>query len=68
MSNTELLLREMRYIAGISTGQVKRVAEQALEAVKQAQPERDTCEHNYLISPSYGGKLCSKCGKPERNK
>ena len=35
-----LLLKEMRYIAGISTGQVKRVAEQALEAAKQAQPER----------------------------
>ena len=39
-----LLLKEMRHIAGISTGQVKRVAEQALEAVQQAQPEQHLFE------------------------
>lgn len=38
-TNTQLLLREMRHIAGISTGQVKRVAEQALAAAQQAQPD-----------------------------
>jgi hypothetical protein len=31
-------------------------------------PPKPTCEHNYLVSASYGGKLCSKCGKPEKHK
>ena len=64
-TNTQLLLREMRHIAGISTGQVKRVAEQALAAAQQAQPEpseKTWCEYVagmvgcYLGEPVDGDK------------
>ena len=40
-----------------------------LRALLDAPSEpKDFCKHNYLVSPSYGGKLCSKCGKPESYK
>jgi hypothetical protein len=26
------------------------------------------CEHDFKMSPSYGGYLCAVCGKPERRK
>ena len=36
-TQNQALVKEMRYIAGISNGQVKRVADQALSALAQAE-------------------------------
>jgi hypothetical protein len=56
----DALLKEMRYIAGISTGQVKRVADAALERVAQpAEPSSDDktwCEYVAGVVGCYLGE------------
>jgi DnaJ-class molecular chaperone len=50
------------------TGVLTQIDNMTVGLTTPPAPVLPHCEHDFKMSPSYGGYLCAVCGKPERRK